>query len=154
MGRKRLTPEQVDAAFWARVDKRGPDDCWLWIGAMLGSRVRYGAFAVHQRQWGAHRWAHERFIGPIPPEHEVEHRCHNGLCVNPRHLRAVTHADNERAKDAAGRRPTGVRDLPCPHCGGRQDGRGRRRDGREFAYCVPCRREYQRTYYQRRKMNR
>lgn len=150
MGRNHYTPEQVEAAFWAKVDKRGPAECWVWTGAQAGSRVAYGVFTDRGRRIGAHRWSHEQYVGPIPDGYEVEHRCHNGLCVNPAHLRAVTHADNERAKTAAGRRPTGVRNLPCPKCGGVQEGRSRRKGGRVFAFCIPCRRAYLRDYHRRR----
>ncbi|MGY8831955.1 MAG: HNH endonuclease signature motif containing protein [Pseudomonadales bacterium] len=44
----------------------------------------------------AHRWAHERFIGPIPDGMEVDHLCANTCCVNPAHLEAVTSEENRR----------------------------------------------------------
>lgn len=32
--------------------------------------------------------------GPLPDGQEVDHKCHNTLCVNPGHLRPVTHKQN------------------------------------------------------------
>lgn len=151
MPRQPYTPEQVLAAFWAKVDRHDPEGCWLWTGGVTSGRVTYGQY----RSGLAHRYAYAVVGGHrIPAGYEVEHLCHNGLCVRPDHLRAVTHADNERAKDAAGRRPRGIKGLPCPHCGGPQDGRSNRSNGNAFAFCVPCRQAYGRRRYLRRKAER
>lgn len=42
----------------------------------------------------AHRWSYEYFNGPIPDGLVIDHLCRNRWCVNPDHLRAVTHRDN------------------------------------------------------------
>ena len=50
-----FTPEQAKAAFWSKVDVKGPDECWLWKGASGG---RYGqAYLPNHRKAGAHRLA-------------------------------------------------------------------------------------------------
>lgn len=80
---------------------------WLWIAGTNG--VGYGAFYVDNVQGVqlAHRFSFDRFVGPIPQDHEVDHTCHNNdptctgfpecfhrRCVRPMHLEAVTHQEN------------------------------------------------------------
>ena len=140
------------ARFWARVDVRGPRECWEWTA---GKRD-FGYGLVHipgQRSpVGAHRIAYTLAVGPIPEGAWVLHSCDNPPCVNPAHLRLGDQRANEADKDARGRRPTGVKDHPCRKCGGPREGRARRKDrGTEFAYCIPCKREYLREYHRTRK---
>jgi hypothetical protein len=62
---------------------------------------------------GAHRWSLEQRLGrEIPADKMALHHCDNRPCVNPDHLYEGAHLDNERDKDARGRRPRGA--LP-PH---------------------------------------
>lgn len=70
------------------------DQCWIWLGARKGGG--YGNFWNGQRPVGAHRYAYELFVGEIPEGYEVDHLCRVRLCVNPKHLEAVTHQENIR----------------------------------------------------------
>lgn len=80
--------------FWERVDKRGPDECWLWTGA---SRNGYGTFAVDGVTKKAHRVSWEIANGkPFPSELHGCHRCDVKLCVNPAHVFPGTRFDNMR----------------------------------------------------------
>jgi hypothetical protein len=82
-----ITPE-VEARFWAKVDRRGPDECWPWTGNLC--RDGYGFFSAHNISRKAHRWSFVVSGQEIPPTFVVDHVCRNRVCVNPAHLRAVS----------------------------------------------------------------
>lgn len=94
----------IEEKFWARVDRRGANDCWPWTGSITGSHpdYPYGEF-THLRKTNpeairvrAHRFAYELLVGPIPDGLVIDHLCNNTLCVNPAHLRPTTSAENVR----------------------------------------------------------
>ena len=106
-------PKPLDPAsrFWPKVDKT--DDCWLWTGS-LDDRG-YGRFYLRSgaAPAKAHRFAYELLVGPIPEGMSIDHRCHNPTCVNPEHLRPVTHQQNHenRAGAQCNNRSSGVRGV-------------------------------------------
>lgn len=92
----------VESRFWPKVNKRGVDDCWPWLGRL--NRGGYGTFRwTAKGDVKAHRAAWELCVGPIPPGMFVLHRCDIRHCVNPAHLFLGSLADNNHDRDAKGR---------------------------------------------------
>lgn len=86
--------------------------CLVWTGHTIRG---YGGFHAGEgsRTVRAHRWAHERWIGPIPDGYEVDHLCDNPSCVNPAHLKAVTPEENWRRSSAPS--ALNARKTHCAH---------------------------------------
>ncbi len=88
------------ARFWSKVDRRGPDDCWLWTeGSRKGG---YGHFHdCSYVQYSAHRVAFAVTNGNT--ELKVCHTCNKPACCNPAHLYAGTQRKNVQQCHAEGR---------------------------------------------------
>lgn len=105
----------VEQRFWAKVDGRGPDDCWEWTG--WRHQFGYGLLGVRKRDDSgptsalAHRLSWEFANGPIPDGMWVLHRCDNAPCCNPAHLFLGTHQDNmdDMASKRRAKAPRGER---------------------------------------------
>lgn len=121
---RRYTRGTLEERFWAYVDKRGPDDCWLWTaGASRSGRreVYYGTIAegpIGGRTWRANRLALLLKTAPVdsPRDHvesfidwirranrwredyEAAHTCDVSLCCNPAHLEWQSHGENVSAQ--------------------------------------------------------
>ena len=90
---------------WVRVDKRGPDDCWLWIGRLRSDGyARLRVSSKGEERILAHRATWEEVNGPVPDGLCVLHRCDVRHCVNPAHLWLGTQTENIADMDAKGRR--------------------------------------------------
>lgn len=88
--------------FWAKVDKRGPDECWNWLGAKARARGGYGQFGIRGYIARAHRVSWKLFHGDIPEGVLVLHKCGNPSCVNPDHLYLGNNSDNMMDKTRSG----------------------------------------------------
>lgn len=84
-----MTPSDI-ARFWAKVDRRGPDECWLWTGAVNNNR--YGIFYYAGHLVGPHRFAKALDDAIVIPDWhiwQIDHMCLTKRCVNPAHLQWV-----------------------------------------------------------------
>lgn len=80
--------------------------CWVFNGPK--SAEGYGILYHKGRRTGAHRWAYEMWVGPIPEDKPViRHTCDNPPCINPDHLIAGTQIDNIKDRVERGRNRKG-----------------------------------------------
>lgn len=92
--------------YWAKVDKRGPSECWPWKAARFSGG--YGAFSIVRKYKDecnvrAHRVAHLLQYGFDPAPLLILHERDNPPCQNPRHLSVGTPLQNMQEKVQRGR---------------------------------------------------
>lgn len=97
IGQKQVSNREV---FLSQVEESA-SGCWLWTGS-----TNWAGYSKFQRegQISGHRYAYQEFVGPIPEDAEIDHKCSVRNCVNPQHLHAVTRAENaQRMKERPNR---------------------------------------------------
>lgn len=92
---KRSTPEE---RFWSKVEKADdPDGCWLWTGrtSNKGRGGLYGSLSIAGKTTATHRFSYELANDiTLTSATPVHHICGTTLCVNPKHLQAITPQEN------------------------------------------------------------
>lgn len=85
----------IDERFWSFVSPEPNSGCWLWTGGDYVGEG-YGCFSEGGKAKRAHKWAYERYVGPVPAGLVLDHKCRVRCCANPAHLEPVTHKENAR----------------------------------------------------------
>lgn len=94
--------------YWAKVDRRGDDECWPWRGARTSGGYGQLSSGSTKRNRATLSLATHIALAidgkPRPSEEMVAmHQCDNPRCVNPRHLSWGTHDQNMADMLAKGR---------------------------------------------------
>lgn len=92
----------VESRFWANVDKRGTDECWLWKG--YASVEGYGRMRVGggERSMVTHVSLNLAGRPGLDGDYAC-HTCDTPACVNPRHLYWGDAGTNARDRFTHGR---------------------------------------------------
>ena len=105
-------PKNTSEVLWSKVDKKGEDECWPWLG--VKNKNGYGRTTINEYQYYAHRvifnLVNPGMITLQAPKSSDEtgfimHTCDNPSCCNPKHLKVCTHAENMADKAKKGRCP-------------------------------------------------
>lgn len=107
-------PRSSESTFWAKVDKKSPNDCWEWTAQLMPGKMPYGRMMYSRKRWLTHRLAWTFTFGQIPEGLLVCHKCDNPKCCNPSHLFLGTDKDNfdDMANKGRNMQPPLNRKLP------------------------------------------
>lgn len=86
------------------------DQCIPFKG-YTGGRNGYGTIRINGKTHNAHRTSFELNVRKLSEGEVVMHECDNPACVNPKHLKAGTQADNIHDCMAKGRFVPGTANL-------------------------------------------
>ena len=84
--------DKLKKRFLKRIDLGS--ECWLWTGCK--NKQGYGSIRVQRKTQLAHRIAYLLFVGVVPSDKDVLHKCDIPGCVCPDHLFLGTAQDNSR----------------------------------------------------------
>ena len=147
-----MSKSTMESRFWAKVHKKGPDECWPWTAG--GNKLGYGRFSLggsNLARESAHRVCWLLTHGELPKgiNAHIHHRCHNKLCCNPSHLAILSSRDHRRLHVLA--EHVGWRTCDHPVTPENTKVYGRRR----IRACLTCYRKRQNAYDRaRRKTDR
>jgi hypothetical protein len=96
-----LTERQLKN-FWAKVDKKGKKECWLWLGGT--DKRGYGLISINNKMYRAPRISLLLHTGEMPdPSCDACHSCDTPGCINPYHLSECTRTKNMQDASKRGR---------------------------------------------------
>ncbi len=124
--------------FWSKVEITGLGACWEWTAYKSASG--YGQFSLDNKLTYAHRVAYILIYGEIPNGTDVHHKCGNSGCVNPLHLRTMSHKEHTQAHKTKEFCHNG-HDLTSPE--------NRCKSGQ----CKPCKKKYAASPERKAKFN-
>jgi len=84
-------PIEARQRLFERVDVGGPNECWLWMGAL--DDKTYGTIGIEGDVVYVHRVVYNIYYGEIG-DHQINHHCDIPNCVNPHHLYKGDQSDN------------------------------------------------------------
>jgi HNH endonuclease len=99
----------MDAVRKARFEAkfRVTPGCWIWEGCKTHQGYGHFRSGMSKNPMKAHRFSYELYVGPVPEDLIVLHKCDNPSCVNPDHLEVGTWADNAADRNYKGRQAKG-----------------------------------------------
>lgn len=154
-------PQPLEEKFWAKVDKRGPDECWPWLAPLDRG---YGKMSTkvdgRWRTVKAHRVSYEIHFGEVPDGAVLDHVCHDPRtcdggencphrsCVNPTHVQPVGNGVNNSAERMSVYRPSSE-----THCKRNHEftPENTGTQSNSFRYCKKCKSNRERSYRAARK---
>lgn len=150
-----FTPEERDREYWVRVEKKGPDECWPWLGSFSeGYGMVPWTTAGKGESRRAHRYPYEKLHGPIPRDLVPDHKCRHRWCQNPGHLELISSGANVLRGE--GITAKHARATHCKRGHPKTPENTLVRTSRHYAYkrCKICDREAHRARYEREKAAR
>lgn len=105
----KFTDEQALEVMWSRIDRNGPDGCWIYTAK---ANIRgYGTMVWRgERKMLVHRLLYQLAHGNLAGSHVFcLHKCDNPRCVNPAHIFLGDDAANTADKVSKRRHSYGER---------------------------------------------
>lgn len=94
-------PRTFEERFCSKIDKKGPNECWLWTGHVGNNG--YGTIWLNKKSVCVHRHMLEMHLHrPISQGLYACHSCNVRRCVNPLHLYEGTPSQNSQDSVQAG----------------------------------------------------
>lgn len=86
--------EKTKNKYLSKVDVSDLSGCWIWTAYC--NEFGYGVFSIKRKPVYAHRVSWANWIGEIPENKLILHKCDNPKCIRPDHLFLGNQTDNMR----------------------------------------------------------